>query len=203
MKFSRRRFLGVVAAGSAGLIAPRTFAEVRLSDQPLLLPRAMSALQTHASSIGQRDVIGIVDFNAPSRSARFHLIDIGNGRVIGEHLVAHGRGSDPGNSGWVEKLSNRPGSNASCQGSFLTGDIYHGKHGRSRRLAGLDAGNSFAAERGIVIHEANYVDDSLALTQGRIGRSQGCFAVSRSDIDEVLARLGPERLLFAWKAEGA
>jgi hypothetical protein len=67
------------------------------------------------------------------------------------------RGSDPDNFGWVERLSNQPGSNASCAGSFLTGDIYWGRHGRLRRLYGLDQPHSLAEPRGIVIHAASYV----------------------------------------------
>jgi len=99
----------------------------------------------------------------------------------------------------VERLSNRPSSNASCQGSFLTGDTYAGKHGRSRRLRGLEDENSLAESRGIVIHAAPYVDSGMATTRGRIGRSEGCFAVSRDDIDLLLDRLGAGRLLFASK----
>jgi hypothetical protein len=115
-------------------------------------------------------------------------------------LVAHGRGSDPGNTGWLERFSNRPGSNASSGGSFLTGQAYSGKHGHSRKLIGLDPENSAAEARAIVIHAASYVSAELARDQGRIGRSQGCFAVSQADLAQVMARLGPGRLLFASKA---
>jgi hypothetical protein len=204
MQFSRRHFIGAIAAGSAGIIVPRAKAVrvqavVRTGNQPILLPRAMAALNDHGSKIANRDVIGIVDFSSPSHIARLHLVDICNGRVIAEHLVAHGHGSDPDNSGWVERFSNRPGSNASSNGSFLTSDTYAGKHGRSRRLIGLDPENSLAFDRGIVVHAASYVDNAMALTQGRIGRSQGCFAVSKDEIGEVLSRLGPGCLLFAGK----
>lgn len=37
----------------------------------------------------------------------------------------------------------------------------------------------------------------MAEEHGRIGRSQGCFAVAGSELDMVLARLGPGRLLYA------
>jgi hypothetical protein len=114
-------------------------------------------------------------------------------------LVAHGRGSDPDNTGWVQRFSNRPGSNASSNGSFLTGDTYIGKHGRSRRLIGLDPENDEAEPRAIVIHAASYVSRAMAREQGRVGRSQGCFAVAADDLDQVLARLGAGRLLFADK----
>jgi len=199
MTWNRRRFVGAMAAGTAGLIAPRCFATVRSGEANALLPRAMAALNAHGKAIPHRDLVGIVDFSAPSHVPRLHLVDIGNGRVATSLLVAHGRGSDPANSGWVARLSNRPGSNASCEGAFVTGETYMGQHGRSRRLAGLEMQNSQAAARGIVIHAASYVDGGLAETQGRIGRSLGCFAVSRDAIGEVLARLGSGRLLYAAK----
>lgn len=180
-------------------MAPRAFATALAGTQPALLPRALAALQTHGRSIPNRDIVGIVDFASPSRESRFDIVDLANGRVISSHLVAHGSGSDPANSGWLQHFSNVPGSNASSPGSFLTGQTYYGKHGKSRRLIGLDQENSLALPRNIVIHGAGYVSPSLASNAGRIGRSQGCFAVSRSDIDTVLERLGPGRLLFAAK----
>lgn len=199
MVFSRRRFLGAVAAGSAGLVAPRAFAAVRSSDRPDLLPRALAALDAHGSAIPHRDVVGLVDFSSPSGVPRFQIVDLGNGRVLANHLVAHGRGSDPTNTGWLQHFSNRPGSNASCKGSFLTSNTYYGKHGQSRRLAGLDAENSNAMNRAIVIHGAGYVSQNMARLHNRVGRSLGCFSVPKQDIRDVLAQLGQDRLLFAWK----
>lgn len=165
----------------------------------VLLPQARAALDRHGASLANRDLIGLVDFSAPSKAARFYLVDMPGGQVVSSHLVAHGRGSDPANSGWVQHLSNRPGSNASCEGAFLTGQAYYGEHGRSRRLIGLDPGNNLAEERGIVIHAADYVSPAMAANQGRVGRSQGCFAVSRGEIADVLELLGPGQLLFAVK----
>ena len=199
MNFNRRNFLGAVVVGSAGLVAPRAFAAVRTGDQPTLLSRAMAALDQHGSAIRNRDVIGLVDFSASSNAHRFDIVDIGNGRILNSYLVSHGRGSDPANTGMVQLFSNRPGSNASSRGSFVTGSTYYGKHGRSRRLNGLDAENNMAGPRAIVIHGAGYVTPAMARTQGRVGRSLGCFAVSNADINEVLAHLGEDRLLYAWK----
>ena len=200
MNFDRRRFLGAMIAGSAGVaIAPRAFAAAAAGETPALLPRAMAALEAHSRSIQHRDVLGIVNFSSASRAIRFEIVDIAGGRVLSRHLVAHGSGSDPANSGWVQRFSNVPGSNASSPGSFLTGQAYSGKHGRSRRLIGLDPENSLALPRNIVIHGARYVSHSAASNAGRIGRSQGCFAVPTSEIDEVLELLGPGRLLYAAK----
>jgi hypothetical protein len=199
LKFDRRRFLAALAVSVAGATA--SLARAMPMPPPVAertpIECALAALARHASVVAHRDVVGIVDFTAPSHLPRFHLVNVGNG-ITSSYLVAHGKGSDPENSGWVERLSNEPGSNASSGGSFLTGDIYVGKHGRSRRLVGLEPVNNLAADRGIVIHAASYVDVARVRSCGRIGRSQGCFAVSNSDISEVLDRLGPGRLLFAW-----
>lgn len=200
MKFDRRRFLGAMAGTAGALAAPRVFAASLCGEAPVLLPQAMAALDRHAARIAHRDLIGIANFSAHSRLERLQIVDVAAGRTVASMLVAHGNGSDPANSGWVQRFSNRPGSNASSPGAFLTGQTYVGKHGRSRKLIGLDPENNLAEPRAIVIHGADYVSRAMALSQGRVGRSQGCFAVSRADISELLDRLGQGRLLFAAKA---
>jgi hypothetical protein len=211
MDISRRRFAGVVAAVAGTALLPRSLsagatatskvaATVSSSERPALLQRAVTALNTNARLVPNRELIGLVDFSEPSRSDRLQLVDVANGRVLETHLVAHGRGSDPLNSGFVQRFSNLPGSNASSEGSFLVADTYFGKHGRSRRLIGLDPANSMALERAIVIHGASYVSDAMARDQGRVGRSQGCFAVSPDVIAPLLQRLGSGHLLYAGKS---
>lgn len=199
MKLSRRHFVGAIATGAAGLAAPTAFAAVRSGDRPTLLARAVAALDSHGSRIARRDIVGIVDFAASSGIRRFQIVDIEKGRVLANHFVAHGRGSDPENTGLVQTFSNRPGSNASSRGSYVTGQTYYGKHGRSRRLLGLDPDNDMAYARAIVIHGAGYVSRGMANSSGRVGRSLGCFTVSERDISDVLAELGPGRLLYAAK----
>lgn len=199
MVFTRRRILGGLAAGSAISISPRVFAEVKASAQPPMLGEARAALQVHGARLPNRNVMAIADFSENSGVPRFHLVDAVGGRLLASWLVSHGRGSDPANTGMVQQFSNRPGSNASSRGSYVISDTYSGKHGRSRRLIGLDAENNLALQRGIVIHSASYVNRSMANNHGRVGRSEGCFAVSRDVIGEVLTRLGPGTLLYAGK----
>jgi hypothetical protein len=199
MKIDRRHFLGAMVIGSVGLVPARSFAATLCGETPALLPQAMAALEQHSDRILHRDRVGIVNFAAHSRLPRFQLVDLVGGRVLKTMLVAHGSGSDPAATGWAERFSNRPGSNASSKGAFMTGTTYVGKHGRSRKLIGLEPQNGAAEQRAIVIHGADYVDPGIAIRQGRIGRSQGCFAVSRGEIGDLLSMLGEGRMLFAWK----
>lgn len=165
---------------------------------PALLERAKAALQYHGNSIAYKDVIGIADFAKASRDARFYLVSLDKGWVT-EHHVAHGRGSDPEHSGWLERFSNEIGSEASCSGAFLTGNLYDGKHGLSMRLDGLEPSNCNALDRAIVVHAAWYAEPKLIDTYGKLGRSEGCFAFSEDNLRYILAQLGPGRMIYADK----
>jgi hypothetical protein len=167
--------------------------------RPDLLRAALRSFERHGDRLLNRDRIAIADFSAPSSAKRFHLLNIESGETT-SFLVAHGSGSDPDHSGWVRRLSNDPGSNASCQGAFLADDYYVGKHGRSQRLVGLDPTNDNALTRAIVIHSAWYSNENMLATHGMLGRSQGCFAVGEAHLDQVFALLGPGRMLYADKA---
>jgi hypothetical protein len=190
---SRRALLGAAAA-TASLAAAPTLASASRS----LADVVREGLGRHGAEIEHRDLVGIADFAAPSRTPRFFLVDVANGRAT-SHLVSHGRGSDPAHSGWVERFSNEPGSEASSAGGYRSGAYYTGKHGASQRLIGLDPQNSNAEARAIVIHGAWYVSDAMVRQHGKLGRSEGCFAFDESNgsLDEVLRRLGPGRLLYA------
>ena len=166
--------------------------------RPALLRRALAAMDAQGSRIPHRDRIAIADFDAPSAQPRFHLVDLSSGNTR-SFLVAHGSGSDPSHTGWLHRFSNDPGSNASCEGAFVTQDYYVGKHGRSQRIVGLDPTNSNALGRAIVIHAAWYSNPDMVRTHGMLGRSQGCFAVGEGDLDQVFARLGEGRMIYAAK----
>jgi len=199
---SRRVLLGTAVVGIAAAAMRRTSAGIAGGHPgvaPSLLRRALDALERHRDSIDQRDLIGIADFSLPSRTPRFYLLALGDGSVS-SHLVAHGRGSDPDHSGWLEHFSNEPRSNATSAGAFRTGNPYVGSHGHSLHLEGLDPTNSNAASRAIVVHSAWYVSTQMVLCRGMLGRSEGCFTVANSDLEEVLTRLGPGRLIYADKA---
>ena len=162
-----------------------------------MVARARAAFDRHRASLSHIDTVGIVDFTRPSAESRFYLLDTNSGRVT-RHLVAHGRGSDPAHTGFLQRFSNQMGSEASSNGAYVTGDYYPGRYGRSMRVRGLDYTNSNAEARAIVIHSAWYAEPNmLASNSGMLGRSEGCFALPYNSLQEVLARLGPGHFLYA------
>jgi hypothetical protein len=163
-----------------------------------LLDRARAAMERHQDSFKLRDRVALADFSRASRELRFHVVDLIDG-TNSSYLVAHGRGSDPEHSGWLKSFSNEPGSLASSDGAYRTDEIYEGIHGQAMRLTGLDPHNNNAEPRAIVIHGADYVGENHIATWGKVGRSEGCFAVAPHMLPQVLALLGPGRLLYADK----
>lgn len=206
-RLSRRRLLQaavpiVASAATPAFGSPtaqRGLAAAAPAVNPWLVDRALLALARHNGAVWSRDVIAIADFGLPSAVPRFHLVDILAGTTTSLR-VAHGKGSDPDHSGTLQRFSNSDGSMATSEGAYLTGDTYVGVHGLSRRLVGLDATDDRAEARAIVIHAAWYADPALVASQGKLGRSDGCFAFGEQDIAFVLSRLGPGRLIYAGRA---
>jgi hypothetical protein len=199
----RRHFLqaSVATVGLAALgrpsLAKATVAWPRSANLAIAVA-ARAGLERAGPRIARRDVVGVADFSQPSSAPRLHLVDMTSGAVQ-TLLVAHGRGSDPERTGWLSRFSNAPGSDATSEGAYVTGDYYIGAHGPSMRLIGLDPTNSNAEWRKIVVHAAWYVGPEMLRTHGMLGRSEGCFAVSAVDLPAMLVRLGPGRLLVAGK----
>ena len=186
------------AQGVAAGVPARPRIVVDPAIEPGLLARARASFDRHRSVLSRTDVVAIADFSKASREHRFFLLDTASGRVT-QHLVAHGRGSDPDHSGFVERFSNAIGSEASSNGAYVTGDYYPGKYGRSLRVAGLDPSNSNAYARAIVVHSAWYAEPEVLTEHGKLGRSEGCFALPYNSLQEVLQRMGPGRFIYADK----
>ncbi|PZO87036.1 MAG: hypothetical protein DI623_15465 [Sphingomonas sanxanigenens] len=191
---SRRQLVFSAAAIGASSVLPA--AAHAATQDSVLRGIATRELSRMGGAIKNHDMVGVADFAAASSSPRFHLVDLAAGRVK-SLLVAHGRGSDPAHSGWLRRFSNDPGSAATSEGAFVTSGLYSGKHGASMRLVGLDPTNNNAEERAIVVHGAWYVGDDMLRQHGQLGRSEGCFAFSESEIAMVLDRLGPGRLIVS------
>ncbi len=143
-----------------------------------------------------KEVLTVIDFTLPSTEKRMWIIDLATQKILLNTVVSHGRNS--GNL-MAEKFSNRPESYQSSLGFYKTAETYHGKHGYSLRLDGLEKGlNDQARNRAIVIHGADYAREEVAKMSGRLGRSLGCPAVPSELSDEVIDLIKDGSLLFIY-----
>ena len=195
---------GSLAAGAALALPARAFAapEIASVRDRELAEIARRELQKAGDAIWRHDIVGIADFGLRSSEQRFHFVNLEQGSVR-SFYVAHGAGSDPEHDGWLNNFSNVEGSNATSQGAYVTWEWYKGKYGTSIRLGGLDRTNSNALPRAIVMHPAEYARRSHVEKWGRLGRSNGCFAMDPDDFNEALWHLSGGRLLYAdWLSLG-
>lgn len=202
------------------LVAQSTFAPIPATPQPLTVPpapvatlgpvldpdylirrplmhAALDALKRHGDRVQRQDRLYIVDFQAHSSAARLFRLDLATGKATA-FRTAHGRGSDPAHTGYAQRFSNVPESNASSVGAYLTAGMSSGaKHGPNVLLDGLDPTNSEVRDRAIIVHGADYCEPAYLAANGKLGRSFGCFAVSQADLRTLRPDMDGGRLLFA------
>nr|BFD60485.1 hypothetical protein CKG001_25920 [Bdellovibrio sp. CKG001]BFD63900.1 hypothetical protein BdHM001_25810 [Bdellovibrio sp. HM001] len=142
----------------------------------------------------RNDFVAVIDFSKPSSERRLYVMNLKDG-AVSKHFVAHGKGSGVR---VAAKFSNIDGSKMSSLGMYLGGNTYYGGHGESLNLYGLEASNSKAAERDIVVHAASYVSEDYVKSQGRLGRSWGCPAVAPGIIKKMLNNFKEGGLIYAY-----
>jgi len=197
----RRSLLtGALAVGALGAMPRRVFAQAySVSEQHRrILDVARAQLERNRARLWRTDMVGVADFALPSSLPRFHFVDLEQGSVR-SFLVAHGRGSDPEHDGFLKTFSNMPNSFATSRGAYVTAEWYKGKYGTSIRLVGVDPDNSNVLERAIVLHPAWYANEDMLAKWGKLGRSDGCFAMGEADFNEALWHLSGGRLIYADK----
>jgi len=147
----------------------------------------------------RENIITVVDFSQPSTKKRFYLININTKEVLFQDYVAHGK-----NTGVLEakKFSNTIHSNQSSLGFFKTAETYHGKNGLSLRLDGLEQGiNHLARKRAIVIHAAEYAEETFIKKYGRLGRSYGCPSLPPANYNAIIELIKDGTLLFIYSPQ--
>ncbi|WP_269226245.1 murein L,D-transpeptidase catalytic domain family protein [Flavobacterium eburneipallidum] len=144
----------------------------------------------------QKDILTLVDFSLSSNVKRLWVIDMSTNTILYNSLVAHGR-----NTGeeFANSFSNANSSFKSSLGFYATGEIYKGKHGMSLKLDGLEKGvNNNARERGVVIHSADYVSNEFIKCNKRLGRSQGCPAIPKEVLNNIVNTIKNKSCLFIY-----
>ena len=158
----------------------------------------MFKLQISESSGSLPQFWAACDFRKPSNQPRFHVFDR-IAQTVTSHLCAHGEASkSAAHDGMAVRFSNMPGSDRSSLGIYRCAEPYGGKHGLSCRIDGIEPTNSNARQRDIVIHSASYVSPAFAARYGRVGCSDGCFALSEDDASTIVDQLTGGSLLIAF-----
>lgn len=143
-----------------------------------------------------KPIVTVVDYSLSSARRRLAVANVREGKILFYTYVAHGKGSGVT---YARHFSNTPGSDASSLGVFLTGRTYYGEHGYSLRLRGLNPRfNGAAYHRDIVMHSAWYVSKAFAREHGRMGRSWGCFALSRKVEPKVVHAIRGGTVLLSY-----
>jgi L,D-transpeptidase catalytic domain len=194
----RRQFIAGSLIAASTLAAPRRlFAQAGPGPQAArLLAVARAEVERAGNALWRRDLVGIADYGLHSAMPRFHFVNLEAG-TADSVLVTHGSGSDPEHDGWLNGFSNLENSWATSRGAYVTWEWYEGRYGTSVRLGGLDADNSNAFPRAIVMHQAGYASAAHAERWGRLGRSNGCFAFGPEVFGQAMLRLAGGRLIFA------
>ena len=192
---------GSLAASAALAVAPlraqAPAAPIALNPRDRkLFAIAHEQLERRGQNLWARDIVGVADFGLRSSDPRLHMVNFETG-LVDSYRVAHGMGSDPEHDGWLNWFSNVPDSLCTSEGAYMTFGWYTGRYGTSIRLEGLDATNSNALGRAIVMHRASYCEPEHLARWGKLGRSNGCFAMSEADFKTALLRLAGGRLLYA------
>lgn len=146
--------------------------------------------------LGDKNLLTLIDFSLSSKKRRLWIINLETKKIVEHSLVAHGK-----NSGqeFAKSFSNKPQSFQSSLGFYVTGETYHGKHGLSLYLHGVEEGfNDNALDRSIVIHGAKYVSFEFIEKHGRLGRSHGCPALPKTKHKRIIQLISQKTCLFIY-----
>lgn len=169
----------LMATGAAHALPPKVDGMSRITRA-----HAQQALDCSRKLGRKPSLLIVADMRLPSSADRLWAIDTRTNKVVVRTEVAHGRGSDPNQSGRASVFSNTPGSLMTSVGLYAIAEPYKNTTDGStrRRLDGLMVGfNDNARERAVVLHPASYVRNGWA------GRSEGCPAVSYAVMDQLNA----------------
>lgn len=135
----------------------------------------MKSFVSKRNTAYRQDVAFLIDMKIPSGTNRFFVVNLKNDSILTSGLVAHGVGSDvPGTDSL--QFSNTPNSYMSSLGNYRVASSYAGQFGKAYKLYGLDAGNSNAFRRLIVLHRYGCVPEQESNVP--ICNSLGCPMVS-------------------------
>jgi hypothetical protein len=152
------------------------------------LEQKAARIKTYSMQKGfDTSICFLLDMNRAPGQNRFFVYDMNRDSVLMMGLVAHGSG---GKSTFEKPaFSNNVGSNCTSLGRYKIGTMYYGQFGRAYKLHGLDATNSNAFNRFVVLHAHDCVPDS-EISPYPICMSWGCPTVSPDFLEKLALQIG-------------
>ncbi|WP_127129229.1 murein L,D-transpeptidase catalytic domain-containing protein [Pseudoflavitalea rhizosphaerae] len=144
-----------------------------------------ATLETYAKANNfNTELCFMIDMKIESGKNRFFIYDMKKDSVLGASLVTHGRCNET----WLKgrKYGNEVGCGCTSLGKYKIGNPYHGKFGLAYKLHGLDATNSNAFKRYVVLHSHECVPNN-EVTPYPICQSDGCPTVSADFLKKLAA----------------
>lgn len=130
-----------------------------------------------------------IDMKIPSNYFRFFVVNLKTDSIVSRGLCAHGSGSNTNTADSLQ-FSNTPNSFMTSLGIYKIGTSYIGNFGKSYKLHGLEATNSNAFKRIVVLHPYSCVPDEEQYLP--ICNSLGCPMLSNMYMEEVITSLSKE-----------
>jgi hypothetical protein len=142
------------------------------------------------------DAAILIDLGLHSGSNRCFVVRLADGNIRLKGLVTHGSGKT-GLLAGQRKYSNEEGSLLSALGKYKTGASYKGQFGLAYKLFGLEATNSKAYSRYIVLHGHECVPD--AEMEDLLCQSWGCPTVSPEFLKQLQKVIdGADKPMLLW-----
>lgn len=141
----------------------------------------------------------LADMSIASGKPRFFVYDMKNNTVTMNGLVTHGRC----NQNWLtgRKYGNAVGCGCTSLGKYRVAGSYKGRFGLAYKLNGLEATNSNAYNRFVVLHSMQCVPEK-EVDPYPICQSDGCPTVSPGFLKELAVIIdGSKQPILLWIIE--
>lgn len=195
-RYSIKPAIHYAISSKAALFDQLNLSNKGLSEQAFLYAVDGYDKLVRAGKLTDSRYLTIIDFSLSSAKKRMFIVDMKEGKLLYQCLVAHGKNSG---KAYAQSFSNENESLQSSLGFYKTGGTYQGGNGLSLVLHGLEKGiNDNAESRSVVLHGADYVSGALAEQQGFIGRSFGCPAVPRELAAPIIKTIKDGNCLFIY-----
>jgi L,D-transpeptidase catalytic domain len=193
-------------ASAAWYVSKLHLANIKTSSSSLKMPvadKSIKKINTYAIAAKQftrennfnTRFCFLIDMSIESGKNRFFVYDMKADSILTTGLVAHGCC----NQNWLtgRKYGNTIGCGCTSLGKYKIANPYYGRFGLAYKLYGLDATNSNAYNRFVVLHSMQCIPENEVYPYP-ICQSDGCPAVSQVLFKELATFIPGNHPVLLW-----